>query len=183
VLNLEPNYEAHRNRAPGAGDVFTDFDVRRAAWLSLLNAPPAGLTYGGHGIWGWHPRALEPMTHPGTGVGPAWFDAINLPGSAQLKHLAEFFDSIDWTGLRPAQDLLATQPGSDDVLRWVGVARAESGPIVAYTAAGDPIEFQSAPGSAATWISPRTGERQPALAGGTIYTPPTPTDWTLLISH
>jgi uncharacterized protein DUF4038/uncharacterized protein DUF5060 len=183
ILNLEPNYEAHRNRAPGAGDVFTDIDVRRAAWLSMLNTPPAGMTYGGHGIWGWHPRALEPMTHQGTGIGPAWFDAIDLPGSTQLKHMAEFFVSIDWTSLRPAQDLLSVQPGSNNVLQWVGVARADSGPVVAYSAAGAPIEFKSAPGSTATWISPRTGEHQPAVASGTTFAPPTRTDWALLISQ
>ena len=97
--------------------------------------------------------------------------------------MAEFFESIDWPSLRPAQDLLASQPGSDDVLRWVGIARAQSGTLVAYTAGGDPIEFTSAPGSNATWISPRTGERQPAVAAGTTYKPPTRTDWTLLITR
>jgi hypothetical protein len=185
VMNMEPSYEAHRNRAKGAGDVFTAIDVRRTGWLSLLNAPPAGLTYGVHGIWGWHPRALEPMTHPGTGVGPAWYDAMNLPGSQQLQYLAEFMESIPWTELRPAQDLLTNQPGADDVLKWVGVARAASGEVVAYSAAGEPIALkqEAVQGqSAAAWVSPRTGERIPAeVPSNGEFTPPSRTDWTLLL--
>jgi hypothetical protein len=187
VMNLEPSYEAHRNRAKGAGDVFTAIDVRRTAWLSLLNAPPAGLTYGVHGIWGWHPRALEPMTHPGTGVGPAWYDAMELPGSQQLKYMAEFMTSIPWTELRPAQDLLTSQPGASDLLKWVGVARAASGPIVAYTAAGQPIALSADAVRGKTdpaWFSPRTGESIPAAmpAAGRAFQPPSPADWVLLLN-
>ncbi len=184
VMNLEPSYEAHRNRAPDAGDVFTAIDVRRTAWCSLLNAPPAGLTYGAHGIWGWHPRALEPMTHPGTGVGPAWYDAMNLPGSQQLKHLAEFFTAMDWTKLRPAQELLAKQPGAEDVLKWVAVARAEGGPLVAYTAGGEAIALNAgavAGASEAIWFSPRTGESIPGEIAGGVFSPPSATDWVLLV--
>ena len=179
VLNLEPNYEAHRNRAPNAepSDVFDALDVRRQAWLSLLSAPPAGLTYGAHGIWGWHPRAEEPMTHPYTGIGPAWRDAMDLEGSHNLRVLAELFADLDWTSLRPAQALLARQPGETDVKRWVAIAQG-SGFALAYTADGEPIELRQEV-RAARWHSPRTGEVVDARAGDTTFTPPSKKDWVL----
>ena len=194
VMNIEPCYEAHRNRAPNAkpDDVFDDADVRRAAWLSLLSAPTAGLTYGAHGIWSWHPRPVEPMTHPGTGVGPAWYDAIHLPGSGQLAHMAEFFAGFEWWKLRPAQDLLRTQPGEDNLERWVAAARTDDGKeIVIYTGGGDPIELDPnlaggiKPGSA--WVSPRSGEQlrvtPPSAPGGASavvrFVPPNDKDWVL----
>lgn len=180
VLNLEPNYEAHRNRDRDAdpNDYFDALDVRRQAWNSLLGAPPAGLTYGAHGIWAWHPRAEEPMTHPGTGIGPAWRDAMQLEGGDDMRVLAELFEQIDWTALRPAQSLLATQPGVDDVLRWVSVAQG-GGMTVAYTSSGDPFEVR-VEANAAAWYSPRTGEWVDAEPGAS-YRPPSKRDWVLVL--
>jgi hypothetical protein len=177
VLNLEPNYEAHRNRAPDAdpSDYFDALDVRRQAWASLLNAPPAGLTYGVHGVWAWHPRPEEPMTHPGTGVGPAWFDAMKLPGSGNLAVLAKIFAEIDWPNLRPVQTLLKNQPGSEDVLRWISIARSSS-LILAYTP-GEPIELNQ-PLASAEWRSPRNGLAVPADPAN--LSPPSREDWVLL---
>lgn len=187
-LNLEPSYEAHRDRAPGATGVFSALDVRRAAYYSLLSAPPAGLTYGAHGIWGWHARPEEPMTHPGTGVGPAWHDAMRLPGSLHLKYLVELFRGLDWTKLRPAQQLLVEQPGETDVYRWVAVARTQAGDtLLAYAPPGSSVKLKAAElkeiGSA-RWYSPRTAELVDGSIGqGPVLTfdPPSNQDWVLVL--
>jgi len=179
-LNLEPNYEAHRNRTRGADpdDYFDALDVRRQAWHSLLNGPPAGVTYGVHGIWAWHPRAEEPMTHPGTGIGPVWHEAMQLEGGDDMRVLADLFEQLDWTALRPAQGLLRTQPGAADVLRWVSVAQG-GGMIVAYSGSGDAIEV-NADAQAAAWYSPRTGEWIDAEPSAS-YQPPSRRDWVLIL--
>lgn len=105
-LNLEPPYEDHicyqsRRRHDA-------YSVRRAAWWSLLNAPPAGLTYGAHGVWSWEETAQAPADHPYTGVAQPWHRAMHLPGAGHMTHLADFFRALPWWQLAPAPDLLAT---------------------------------------------------------------------------
>lgn len=179
VLNLEPNYEAHRNRAPGAEpeDVFDAFDIRRQSWYSVLNAPIAGVSYGAHGIWAWHPSPQEPMTHEGTGIGPAWFDAVHFDGAYHLAVQADVLRSLDWTALEPAQDLLVSQPGDGDVTRWVSAASG-GGATVVYTP-GEAFELKRVAGTA-RWISPRSGEEVQAAAGPQ-FEPPSREDWVLMI--
>ncbi|MBC8462481.1 MAG: DUF4038 domain-containing protein, partial [Deltaproteobacteria bacterium] len=73
-LNFEPNYEGHLPY--GAKEPFDAHAVRRAAYWSLLVAPPSGVTYGAHGVWGWHLEERLPIDHLYTGIGTAWYDAI-----------------------------------------------------------------------------------------------------------
>src|SRR5574340_130668 len=49
VIDAEINYEGHLNYQ--YQQRISDYDVRRAAYYSLLSAPPAGVTYGSHGVW------------------------------------------------------------------------------------------------------------------------------------
>jgi hypothetical protein len=79
--------------------------------------------------------------------------------------------------LRPAQALLARQPGEADVKRWVAIAQG-SGFALAYTANGEPIELRQKV-RAARWHSPRTGEVVDAKSGDTTFTPPSKKDWVL----
>ncbi len=185
VLNLEPNYEAHRNRAPNAAldDVFTAYDVRKAAWYSVLAGPPAGVTYGAHGVWGWHPRPEEPMTHPGTGLGAAWRDALELPGGDDMRLLAEFFSRIDWPALRPFQQALAVQPGDADPSQWIAIAKSDKF-VIAYLPSGGTLQFQADTLPAVktgSWYSPRTGEvvRLDPLKGS--LEAPSTLDWVLVL--
>ena len=184
VLNLEPNYEAHRNREQGASadDVFDASDVRRAAWHSVLAGPPAGVTYGAHGIWGWHPAPEEPMTHPGTGIGPAWRDALALPGGDDMRLLAEFFSRIDWPTMRPLPEALAVQPGDDDPTKWISVAKSERF-VVAYLPEGGEIRFQPNTVPAVrtgSWFSPRTGELVRLDLSQEGFKAPSSGDWVLV---
>jgi predicted proteasome-type protease len=120
-LNLEPAYEGHNgysSRKP-----HTDYSVRRAMYGSLLSTPIAGITYGGHGVWSWHTKAgEEPTDHRGSGVAKIWSEAIHLPAAGQMKHLRSLFESLPWTDLRPAPNLLTTQPGTNNPAHHVTVA-------------------------------------------------------------
>lgn len=60
VINLDPNYEAfpaYQDRSR-----FSDREVRRAAYWSLLVSPTAGLTYGHNAIWIWNEIEGVPKT-------------------------------------------------------------------------------------------------------------------------
>jgi hypothetical protein len=109
-INLEPPYEHHlayQSRTPIAPET-----VRRAIYWSLLNAPTAGVSYGGHGVWGWDDGTKPPTDHAGTGTPLPWKQALVMPAAEQMAHVAEIFTSIDFWRLRPAPQVLAEQPGS-----------------------------------------------------------------------
>jgi len=137
-LNFEPNYEGHLPY--GASKPFDAHAVRRAAYWSLLVAPPAGVTYGAHGVWGWHLEERLPIDHLRTGIGPAWYDAIHFPGSTHMKYLRHLFSTFEWWRLRPAQELIAEQPGKSDPTKFIAAAKTEAGDLaVIYTPVGGSI--------------------------------------------
>jgi hypothetical protein len=180
ILNLEPPYEAHlayQSREPHSA-----YNVRRSCYWSLLSAPTAGVTYGGHGIWSWETQPNLPLNHERTGIARPWHEAMALPGSTHMQHLAEFFASVPWWELRPDDALLVAQPGGDDAARHVSAARTEDGKVgVLYLPVGGEISVSMA-GGRGEWFDPRTGERIPAqpVAPGTFRAPDTQ-DWLLAL--
>jgi len=65
--------------------VITDADVRRAVYYSVLGAPPAGVTYGAHGIWYWSRKAEVPLDHSGTGVALPWYECLVTPAPPDAR--------------------------------------------------------------------------------------------------
>lgn len=186
-INLEPPYENHlayQSRQP-----FSPHKVRRAMYWSLLVAPAAGVTYGGHGVWGWDDGSGPPTNHPATGTPLPWRQALVMPAAEQMAHLAGLFQSIDWWRLRPAPELVVKQPGQDRPSLYIAAARAEAGDLVViYTPEDRRIELNLAnvqPHLAACWYDPRTGQRQPATPASAgdiqIFETPAPGDWVLLL--
>ena len=174
VINQEPNYESHlayHSRQP-----FSAYQVRRALYWSLLVSPTAGVTYGHHGIWPWMEEAGVPADHPNSGVAPTWREALRSEGAQGVRYLAAFFTAIAWPSLRPAQQLLAEQPGDADPNRFIAAAQNAQGQVVVYTP-GDPIHLVQSL-TDASWYSPRTGEWSDA-GNGTAFTPIDGQDWVL----
>ncbi|HVF26673.1 MAG TPA: DUF4038 domain-containing protein, partial [Pyrinomonadaceae bacterium] len=163
-INLEPNYEAHNGG--GSRKPFDAHAVRRAAYWSLLVTPPAGVSYGAHGIWSWQREAGEPLNHKGTGIAAPWHEAMNLPGSLHMKHLRALFESVEWWRLRPAQELLVEQPGKTDARRFVAIAKSNDGKLaLAYLPEGGTIALRLETFNriiAARWVNPRGGGWQRA---------------------
>lgn len=187
-INLEPCYEHHFDF--GAGKPFDDFSVRRALYWSCLVSPTAGVTYGGHGVWGWDDGTKPPVAHGNTGIPYPATQALSMPAANQVKHLVEFFKSFPWETLIPAPDLLASQAGSTSVLATTLVSSSMDGScVVAYTPENRQIVLKiDCAGHLATWVNPVNGNRYAAVAvlqsGGNVsYETPADGDWLLLIQR
>ncbi len=188
IINLEPAYENHlgyQSHKPHPPE-----DVRRAVYWSLLVSPTAGVSYGGHGVWGWDDGTKPPVDHPNTGTPLPWSKAILMPAAEQMAHVHDFFSQFDWWRLRPAPELVANQPGKTDPKRYIALARTEMRDVtVVYVPQDRTVELamESLPPSPGiSWFDPRTGEKKPAVAvlgDKTIQLPaPEPIgDWLLLM--
>jgi hypothetical protein len=163
----------------------TDYSTRRAIYWSLLNAPTAGVSYGAHGVWSWHTVAGQPPTdHPGTGVARTWREAMHFPGSTQMRHLADLFESIPWWTLRPCTDVLEGVPDESDPSRHVSASRSDARDVaILYLPVGGAVRVRSGAlldGLSATWFNPRSGDVQPAKASSRDYVSPDDRDWVLV---
>jgi hypothetical protein len=175
-INLEPPYEDHI--AYHSKQRHTDFTVRRASYWSLLNAPTAGLTYGAHGVWSWEVEPKEPLLHRGTGLAKPWLEAMNLPGSLQMKYLHEFFASLQWWELRPDASLISNQ--SNHPAHYIAAAKTLSNAVaVIYFPVGGEAAIKVS--GAAQWFDPRTGQWQAAKRERNIFRTPTEKDWVLKV--
>lgn len=185
-INLEPNYEAHPP-FDGRKQPFTHYEVRRAVYWSLLNAPTAGVTYGHNWIWPWHDAPAVPEGHGGLGVVGPWREAIQSPGTQSMVVLRRFFSGIEWWRLRPAQELLAEQPGEREAKRFIMAAASEKGELAVVYTPIDPVLLR-AEGLrrpiAAIWFDPRKGQTSRAgeiAQGVTRFEPPGEGDWILCL--
>ncbi len=187
LINLEPPYEGHNGyQSKKPHDAY---NVRRATYWSLLVAPVAGVTYGGHGVWSWHTKPGEPPTdHLGSGAAKVWKEAMDLPGAAEMGYVRKLFESVPWTELRPAQDLV-TQVSKEPAHFVAAAATPDRKVKVFYLPAGDRktrAPIQPAVGEELTWFNPRTGEFTKnadvvRTAGQTAFDPPNNQDWVLVM--
>lgn len=160
IINAEPNYEDHNGYA--SKKPHPAFHVRRAAYWSLLGSPPAGLTYGVHGVWSWESEPAEPLAHRGTGVAKPWNEAMKLPGSGQMKILRDFFDRLPWWDLRPADDLVLERKPDKLFRSYVKAAKSTDNKwLVIYVPENTAITIKvGALGKKVVglWFDPRTGK-------------------------
>lgn len=179
ILNSEPGYEdilALERDEPHTAD-----DVRRQLWWSLLNTPTAGVTYGAHGIWSWEFEARAALNHDRFGVARPWMEAMRMPGSGQVRHVADLFQSIEWWTLRPRPELVLNQ--SSDPFGHIGAATSEAGDLaVIYLPRGGEVlvrEDLLPKTASAFWFNPRTGDRESFVSGR--YSAPSAKDWALVL--
>jgi hypothetical protein len=120
TLDGEPRYEDHPIDWKPEKGWFDDFDVRQAAYWSLL-AGACGHTYGNHNVWQlWQPgrEAISAARTP-------WLKALSHPGSIQMGYLRRLFESRPFMKLVPDQGIIVNEVGTGgDHMR---AARAEDG--------------------------------------------------------
>jgi len=188
IVNLEPNYETHPSYHSRRR--FTDFEVRRAAYWSLLVSPTAGVTLGHNAIWVWPEEPEVPEEHAQIGIVAPWYEGLDTPGIRSMAVLRRFFDSLPWFRLRPAPELLAEQPGERDPHRFVAAAKTDDNEwSVVYLPEGGSIclnaESLRRP-ITARWFNPRSGEWADAdtvTEATHTLTAPGSGDWLLCIGE
>lgn len=187
-LNIEPNYEDAQ--VYGCDERHDALSVRRASWWSLLAAPTAGITYGTTAVWAWLERAGACAEgHGERWSGSRWDTCLHSDGIASMQVLRAVIGGLPWHELRPCPQLLAEQPGwmaSEAMV--VAAATDDERLLLAYSPSGADVvlsPFGSGERMQASWIEPRTGQRQTATAaGGDLlrYPAPSAEDWLLVLT-
>ena len=153
-LEAEANYELINDGWA------TDEIVRRTAYRSI-QAGGFGFTYGANGIWNaiWD----DNDTADESGYGHEnWYDAIELPGAAQMTLLKHFYESIPWETLVPIKSSDAVwNAGLEEYEKPVIKADENYNYITVCYPPQTPYsgEISNVPGAAYTvkWFNPRTG--------------------------
>jgi len=101
ALNSEPCYEQMGYSRLMYGR-YTTFDVRKAAWQSLLSGASAGITYGAHGIWSWHKSGQKfGLTGEAFDRPYDWKDALKFEGAWDYGFARKIFEIYNFTDLKP----------------------------------------------------------------------------------
>ncbi len=157
TLDGEPRYEDHPiNWKPELG-YFDDFDIRQAAWWSVL-AGAAGHTYGCHDIW----QFFDPNRNPPVSFARThWKRAMDLPGAYQMGYLRRLMDSHPWWRLMPEQRIIKNANPEDGAYQMAAISE-DMNFLMAYTPHGKPLQIDlsmltAAPRLLAYWYNPRDG--------------------------
>lgn len=128
LINSEPCYEEMGYSGNMYGR-WTRYDVRRAAYVSVLSGACAGVTYGAAGIYSWHKvkKGFAVLLGEGFDTPKSWEEAMSFPGAWDYGYLKMLIDELHADDLSPRQDLLvnpttdirAAQSGSDLLLIYV----------------------------------------------------------------
>lgn len=207
TLDGEPRYEGipvgfYLRNASGI-DRFDDYDVRQAAYWSLL-AGACGHTYGNNNIWQmFRPtqdgKILDPnrvrdlFGLPGSTIGAniPWHEAINHPGAFQMGHIRRLFEALPFTKLIPDQRLILNGPLTGGA-RMRGARASDGSFALFYTPHGDSftLDKRVIKGERLReyWFDPRYGvayfNKEQDTSGIQTYTPPTSgrgNDWVLVL--
>jgi hypothetical protein len=155
----EPRYEDIDIGFEKENGRFNDWDVRQAAWWSVLSGAP-GHAYGNNNIW----QMWAPGRNPILGADLPWFEAIHQPGAVQMGHLRRFAERNRFWEWVPDQGLIAgANPDGPDHIRAVRFMDGSS--AVFYVPRGRPVAVDrsrlSRPDLSYSWFNPRTAEELP----------------------
>lgn len=206
TLDGEPRYEGipvgFYLRNAGGIDRFDDYDVRQAAYWSLL-AGACGHTYGNNSVWQMYkPAASGPVGAtarplfggPGSIIGAniPWHEALDHPGAFQMRYVRRLFEALPFTKLVPDQRLILNGPTSGGAK--IRAARATDGSFaLIYTPRGESFTLNKSVIKAEqlreTWYDPRYGVsyaiKEQDTWGIQTYAPPTSgrgNDWVLVLT-
>jgi hypothetical protein len=151
--------------------------------------PPAGVSYGAQGVVNWDATVGPKEEHTKAADLPMWRKALFMPAAKQMSRLAKFMNSIDFWSLRPQPKAIASQPSHLSPRRFIAAASTEANDLsIVYVPEDRTLElFLDAlpPSPAINWLSPRTGDKHPAVAvvsPSTCQFPtPDPGDWLLVM--
>jgi len=158
-LNGEPQYEDIPVGFSELNQRFVDFDVRQAAYWSVL-AGALGHTYGNNNIWQMWDKERSPIL----AARLPWYEAIHQPGAAQMGFMRKLFESRPFLDMVPDQEILAKVFGQDK--NSIRAARGKDGSFtIIYTPYGNPVHINleklSSDIISGFWYNPREGNSLP----------------------
>ncbi len=205
TMDGEPRYEGipvgFYNRGASGIERFDDYDVRQAAYWSLL-AGACGFTYGNNNIWQMYKPGVagagdaarrDLFGGPGSIIGAniPWHEALDHPGAFQMRHVRRLFESLPFMKLIPDQRLILNGPTTGG--SKIRAARAGDGSFaIIYTPRGESFTLDKsvikADQQRQFWYDPRYGVSYPVKDqdsfGIQTFTPPTSgrgNDWVFVL--
>ncbi len=190
TLDGEPRYEGlvvgFYFYGANPHDRFDDFDVRQAAYWSIL-AGACGHMYGHASIWQMYTPGKDGILWAAV----PWQVAMDHPGAFQMGILRKLFELRPFHKLVPAQHIIKDGPTSGGAKIRAAIANDNSFMLI-YSPYGQKFTVDKsvikAPRTREIWFDPRYGIATPLLdpdtAGIQTYTPPTSgrgNDWILII--
>lgn len=107
VMNGEPCYEQMGFSRNMYGR-FGRYEVRRAAWQSILGGACAGITYGAAGIYAWDTLGKKaPLSSEGFDKPNPWNLAVHYPGAWDYGYIPYLLDMYKITYIVQCRELLA----------------------------------------------------------------------------
>lgn len=127
LINSEPCYEEMGYSGNMYGR-WTRYDVRRAAYVSVLSGACAGITYGAAGIYSWHKvkKGFASLLGEGFDMPKSWEEAMAFSGAWDYGYLKLLFEELRIDSLTPKQELLVN-PTTD-----IRIAESSSGLLLIY---------------------------------------------------
>jgi hypothetical protein len=140
VMNAEPAYEGHR--VGGGVGRFGRAIVRRRIWESVAGGASEGVTYGAHGLWGWHRGGAQFSSTHFSGVPLDWREALFLPGSEDAVVCRRLMESARLACLEVQPDRLKVADegwGHDEV---VASTTSDGARGLVYLPYGGPVTLE-----------------------------------------
>ena len=193
VIDAEPVYEDHPvNFKPKELGHTVAADVRRALYWDLFGGA-CGHTYGHHSVWQMYAPGRSPINGP---LMP-WFEAIDQPGAAQMRHGRALIESRPILSRVPDDTIIVTSsvptsvPGAG-TRRFVATRDADGTYLMVYAPVGRAfaVRMDAIKGAKAKawWFNPRTGKAESIgefpTQGEQSFMPPEPgeaLDWVLVL--
>lgn len=156
TLDGEPRYEDHPVAwKPDSLGWFDDFDIRQAAYWSMLSGA-AGHTYGNHNVWQMWEEGLEPVSWARTN----WNEAIYQDGATQMGYMKKLLEARSWFELVPDQSLIRNVNKEGATYQMAAISNDRSFALI-YTPFGKTISVDlnriSGKTIKAWWYNPRDG--------------------------
>jgi hypothetical protein len=128
IINTSVCYEGHGHGYKYGR--FSEFNVRKSIWQSILSGAKAGITYGAHGIWNWHTRGT-PFKNEAFSSNPYdWRTAMRFKGAWEAAYAKWIFELYDFFDLEPALAVINDKQAERDEIR-VAQSR-DGGKVVIY---------------------------------------------------
>jgi Protein of unknown function (DUF4038) len=109
VLNSEPCYEGHGRLTPD-GSRWSQGEVRKAAWQSLMAGAKMGVAYGAHGAWSFHRRGFNFLARSRSLEPYDWEDSLHFPGAWDMGIARWLFETKNLFALNPSDILTSGAP-------------------------------------------------------------------------